>query len=48
MKDRQSLNFQNFNKVDIFLKKFSLKSFTNKNKINSYIEFFDRPIKYHS
>ena len=41
MKNRKSLNFSNFNKIDIFLKKFSLKSFTNKTEINSYIKFFE-------
>jgi hypothetical protein len=41
MKNRKSLNFPNFNKIDIFLKKFSLRSFTNKKKINSYIKFFE-------
>ena len=38
---RKILEFKNFKPITKFLKKFSLKSFVNKNKIQSYMNFFE-------
>ena len=38
---RKILEFKNFRPITKFLKKFSLKSFVNKNKIQSYMNFFE-------
>jgi hypothetical protein len=38
---RKILEFKNFKPITKFLKKFSLKSFVNKNKIQFYMNFFE-------
>ena len=38
---RKILEFKNFKPITKFLKKFNLKSFVNKNKIQSYMNFFE-------
>ena len=38
---RKSIKLKNFSPIIKFLKKFNLKSFVNKKKIRSYINFFE-------
>ena len=39
--NRECFSYDNFSKISKFLKKFNLKSFTNENKLKSYINFFE-------
>jgi len=38
---RKALKFKDFKSISKFLKNFNLKSFVNKNKIQSYMNFFE-------